>query len=207
MKRTSSLVGRPSPFHANVTVYETSDEITVRRSKRLKLSTPAEAATSHAHSSLTKPPQSREEDENAIESPRKVLLKSIGAEATQLGEASVSSTATSTADVSVRPKSKRNASPRKPRPVPTALETPHPAPPRWQEAYDTIKCMRSRIIAPVDTMGCEQAQFKETDPKVCFTCTRISMSRFHCPSDEHFLLTEPAFRYSRIAHVVVPNKG
>ena len=71
--------------------------------------------------------------------------------------------------VATASKPKRNASPRKPKPVPTALRTPHPAPPRWKEAYDTIKRMRARIVAPVDTMGCDQAQFKETDPKVRFS--------------------------------------
>jgi endonuclease-3 len=47
------------------------------------------------------------------------------------------------------------------------LSKPHPAPTRWQEQYDAIKHMRSRIAAPVDTMGCDRAQYKETDPKVC----------------------------------------
>lgn len=65
------------------------------------------------------------------------------------------------------PKRKRStAAPRKPKSIPTALETPHPAPARWQETYDTIKRMRAQIVAPVDTMGCDQAQLKETDPKV-----------------------------------------
>jgi endonuclease-3 len=57
-------------------------------------------------------------------------------------------------------------SPRKAKPIPLSLKTPHPAPPHWRETYDTIKEMRSRIVAPVDTMGCDQAQHKETDPKV-----------------------------------------
>ena len=55
--------------------------------------------------------------------------------------------------------------PRKQKSVPTALQEPHPAPERWREVYDTIKDMRSRTVAPVDTMGCDQAQFRETDPK------------------------------------------
>ena len=67
------------------------------------------------------------------------------------------------------PKSKprsKTASPKKPKPIPQALAVPHPAPPGWKDAYDTIKRMRQRIVAPVDTMGCDQAQLKETDPKV-----------------------------------------
>jgi endonuclease-3 len=63
-------------------------------------------------------------------------------------------------------KRKDTSSPRKPKPIPQSLTTPHPAPSRWQETYDTIKEMRSRITAPVDTMGCDQAQHKESDPKV-----------------------------------------
>jgi hypothetical protein len=73
-----------------------------------------------------------------------------------------------------------STSPRKAKPIPLSLETPHPAPSRWRETYDTIKEMRSRIVAPVDTMGCDQAQHKETDPKV-----RLLVSRH---LDDTFLL-------------------
>lgn len=66
----------------------------------------------------------------------------------------------------MKPK-RESASPRKPKPVPQSLAVPHPAPPRWKEAYDAIKRMRENILAPVDTMGCDQAQLKEVDPKVC----------------------------------------
>ena len=61
---------------------------------------------------------------------------------------------------------KPTKSPRKPKPVQQALKTPHPSPPNWKETYDTIKEMRSKFIAPVDTMGCDQAQLKEKNPKV-----------------------------------------
>lgn len=78
---------------------------------------------------------------------------------------------------SSQPKSKTPKSPRKPRPIAQSLEKPHPAPPRWQETYDTIKSMRSRIVAPVDTMGCDQAQLKEIEPKVSDNFV-LSYSRF-----------------------------
>jgi endonuclease-3 len=55
------------------------------------------------------------------------------------------------------------------KPVPTTLATPHPAPENWEEVYMLIRQMRSKIVAPVDTMGCDQAQFKESDPKVSRT--------------------------------------
>jgi hypothetical protein len=58
------------------------------------------------------------------------------------------------------------ASPKKFKAIPQSLATPHPPPSTWRETYDTIKDMRSRFVAPVDTMGCDRAQFKETDPKV-----------------------------------------
>lgn len=66
---------------------------------------------------------------------------------------------------------------RKQKSIPTALDKPHPAPENWREVYDTIKKMRSSIVAPVDTMGCDQAQFKETDPKVRATIlySRLSL--------------------------------
>jgi endonuclease-3 len=66
----------------------------------------------------------------------------------------------------LRSKAKVTSSPRKPKPIPQTLKIPHPAPPRWRETYDAIKEMRSHIVAPVDTMGCDQAQLKEVDPKV-----------------------------------------
>ena len=47
-----------------------------------------------------------------------------------------------------------------------ALDTPHPAPARWRETYDAIREMRARMPAPVDTMGCDTAKWKETDPRV-----------------------------------------
>ncbi|KAI0034974.1 DNA glycosylase, partial [Vararia minispora EC-137] len=54
-------------------------------------------------------------------------------------------------------------SPRKP--VRAKLDVPHPAPEHWREVYDAIKEMRSKFVAPVDTMGCALAQQHETDPK------------------------------------------
>jgi len=58
------------------------------------------------------------------------------------------------------------ASPKKPKPIKQALEKPHPAPAHWRETYDAIKEMRSRFPAPVDTMGCDTAKWKEMDPRV-----------------------------------------
>ncbi|KAK0496270.1 DNA glycosylase [Armillaria luteobubalina] len=66
-----------------------------------------------------------------------------------------------------RPKAKRtpSSSPKKPKPIPQSLATPHPAPERWREVYDSIKAMRANIVAPVDSMGSDSAQLKEKKPR------------------------------------------
>ena len=65
-------------------------------------------------------------------------------------------------------KSADSPSPKKKKSIQMALDTPHPAPANWREAYDKIKEMRQMYVAPVDTMGCATAQLREIDPKVCF---------------------------------------
>jgi len=75
-------------------------------------------------------------------------------------------------------------SPRKQKSVTKALETPHPTPPRWREAYDTIKDMRSRIVAPVDTMGCSRAQLDETTPENQRFATLVSLMLSSQTKDE-----------------------
>jgi endonuclease-3 len=73
------------------------------------------------------------------------------------------------------PKRGSSVSPKKAKPILQALVNPHPAPAKWRETYDAIREMRSRISAPVDTMGCDQAQHGETDPKArLFTFIRSS---------------------------------
>ncbi|KAF9022481.1 DNA glycosylase [Hymenopellis radicata] len=62
------------------------------------------------------------------------------------------------------PKRPKASSPKK-HPIPQSLATPHPAPDRWRETYAAIKEMRSTFVAPVDTMGCDQAQMRESNPK------------------------------------------
>jgi endonuclease III len=65
-----------------------------------------------------------------------------------------------------RLESSRRKAPKKQKPIRQSLDKPHPAPELWREQYDAIKSMRARVKAPVDTMGCDQAQNGETDPKV-----------------------------------------
>lgn len=42
----------------------------------------------------------------------------------------------------------------------------HP-PAKWEEIYDTVKEMRKRTLAPVDTMGCETLAEDRRSPRVC----------------------------------------
>ncbi|KAF9501714.1 DNA glycosylase [Pleurotus eryngii] len=75
-------------------------------------------------------------------------------------------------------------SPRKPRAIQQSLDKPHPAPEHWRETYDAIKEMRSKIVAPVDTMGCDQAQYKETEPKNQRFATLVSLMLSSQTKDE-----------------------
>ncbi|SCV69483.1 BQ2448_2503 [Microbotryum intermedium] len=56
----------------------------------------------------------------------------------------------------LKKKIKKEPSPRKPTPFVVKLHKAHPEPKRWREAYEIIRKQRKRIVAPVDTMGCEQ---------------------------------------------------
>lgn len=47
------------------------------------------------------------------------------------------------------------------------IKTEPPA--HWEKMYDAVKEMRSRIPAPVDTMGCERLADGASTPKVCFS--------------------------------------
>ena len=143
MKRTAdnALVGKPSPFHSGVTLFE-SGPSTPRRSKRLKTEPDAESQSLFATEEVKK---------TTVGKKRGPRIKVEQAEPAL--------------EVETKP-ARKSASPRKPKPVPQALEVPHPAPHKWKEQYYTIKTMREHIVAPVDTMGCEQAQLKEVDPRV-----------------------------------------
>lgn len=159
-RKASSILARPSPYHSSVTLYEASEEATtVRRSKRLK---PEPGSDSTTPASETAP---RATDADASASTPKKAPRTRTVKTLKVEEEATSSNTLATPEPAKRKRSTA-ASPRKPKPIPTALETPHPAPARWRETYDTIKRMRARIVAPVDTMGCDQAQLKETDPKV-----------------------------------------
>ncbi|KII93905.1 hypothetical protein PLICRDRAFT_409015 [Plicaturopsis crispa FD-325 SS-3] len=85
---------------------------------------------------------------------------------------------------------------RKVKAIPQFLENPHPAPVKWKETYDTIKKQRSRIVAPVDTMGCDQAHAKESDPKSQRFSTLVSLMLSSQTKDE---VTDAAVKKLRAA--------
>lgn len=149
MKRNASpvLLGIPSQYHPSVTLYEPSAE-PPRRSKRIKVKEEVEVVLPR----IT-------ESKKAASTQKRVKKTVLKVEE----EGTTGST--------IAPRlSTPSTSPRKAKPIPQFLAVPHPAPTGWKEAYDAIKQMREHIVAPVDTMGCEQAQYKETDPRV-----RLSM--------------------------------
>lgn len=172
-KRSASpvgLIGKPSPFHASVTLFAantssvnsndaptTDPSIMLRRSKRIKLEKNYDVddvaipkLESDGHDGPS-PPRKRKARSNVVASSSSVKLEEVDFEITTVPSK----------------KPKKQVSPRRPKPIQQSLAVPHPAPLRWREAYDTIKRMRANIVAPVDTMGCDQAQLKEVDPKVC----------------------------------------
>ncbi|KAK0225080.1 DNA glycosylase [Armillaria nabsnona] len=97
-----------------------------------------------------------------------------------------------------RSKVKRSpsSSPKKPKPIPQSLATPHPAPERWREVYDAIKAMRSNIVAPVDSMGCDSAQLKEKEPQNQRYATLVSLMLSSQTKDE---VTDAAVKQLRAA--------
>jgi endonuclease-3 len=87
-----------------------------------------------------------------------------------------------------------SASPHKPKAIKLALDKPHPAPAHWRETYDAIKEMRARFPAPVDTMGCDTAKWKETDPRVRHArYARISFLEYRLLTDTATPLFNPRF--------------
>ncbi|KAI0806723.1 DNA glycosylase [Fomes fomentarius] len=176
MTRSGSLLGRPSQFSTRVTIYEPTNllrEATPRRSKRLRNTSDAEDAPNNAPQSpkgvgtgspTTSPSRKRVKVAKGLKTERQEELASSPSE--------------------ILPKPKPVPSPRKTKRIPTSLETPHPAPLRWRETYDTIKRMRGRIVAPVDTMGCDRAQLKEAEPKNQRFSTLVSLMLSSQTKDE-----------------------
>jgi len=142
-RRLTRLAAKSSPYHAAVTLYEAQDDAgpstSRRRYTRSTRTKPEDIAAEGTANELPLSKSKKERLEPKVEAVMTVVLA----------------------------EGVKHRSPKKPKKIPQSLDVPHPSPERWKEAYDSIKEMRSRITAPVDTMGCDQAQWKEQDPKVC----------------------------------------
>lgn len=143
MRNSTRLKARASPYHTSVTLYEDQGSYSAgpsespRRSKRIKFEVKTETLV---------------DLEDAVPATPNLEVRKL--------------TTTTIVSEGLPSPTKAIRYPRKVKPIQQSLAVPHPAPLNWRQTYDTIQEMRSRIVAPVDTMGCDQAQFKETDPKV-----------------------------------------
>ncbi|KAL4263582.1 Endonuclease III [Pleurotus pulmonarius] len=170
--RITRLAARASPYHPSVTLFEAKDPTN---------STPDVdnvAEASKTSPSTPRRPRARrvKVEEDVVDIEDMVVIKSET-------EADPSSLAESSKVKKSKP-STRVKSPRKPKAIQQSLDKPHPAPEHWKETYDAIKEMRSKIVAPVDTMGCDQAQYKETEPKNQRFATLVSLMLSSQTKDE-----------------------
>lgn len=78
-------------------------------------------------------------------------------------------------------KSSPAKSPRKPKAIKLELDTPHPAPERWEECLEILTKQRATLRAPVDTMGCTEAGKLESEEGRVDTDARVSC--VHATSD------------------------
>lgn len=143
--RITRLTGRSSPYNTSVTLFE------------------ADSVDTENHAS----PRRSKRVKLEVEELEATIQHEEGGKLTPTGPVA-SGSGSST------PKKQASKSPRKPKLIQQSLAVPHPAPEKWQETYTTIKRMRAQIVAPVDTMGCDQAQHKEEDPKVSTSVSRLS---------------------------------
>ncbi|KZT11151.1 DNA glycosylase [Laetiporus sulphureus 93-53] len=171
------LIGRPSPYHPSVTLFQPNSEpsssptvpLTTRRSpRRQKIVKREDSMDSTEKSTVTG-------DTSALTN--STVLKSPKA-------ATASTSSDVKPDSTTHAKASQGGSPRKRKSASQASGAFHPAPPRWREAYDKIKEMRSRVVAPVDTMGCGRAQLFETIPKNQRFATLVSLMLSSQTKDE-----------------------
>ncbi|KAI9570752.1 DNA glycosylase [Boletus coccyginus] len=175
--RLTRLAAKASPYHHAVMLYEAglpdseglAGPSTPRRSHRIKQDPDAEVPELDVQSDT--------------EQPRTVSKKKT--EEPSLRRKSVRTDADVPDSDGPSPKKRaRLTSKPKPRAVLQSLDVPHPAPARWADAYAAIKAMRSRVVAPVDTMGCDQAQLRERDPKNQRFATLVSLMLSSQTKDE-----------------------
>lgn len=188
--RLTRLAAKASPYHSAVTLYEAASQdkvdseaqaqaqagsSTLRRSSRVKHE-PTDPETSGSV---------LDEPDNGTTQARTVAAKTKGAPLQKKVKTEIPDSDAADHGASRGKSAKKPTS--KPKAIPQALDVPHPAPDKWADAYAAIKEMRSRIVAPVDTMGCDQAQLREREPKVggigflVVTCTLCRILLVPCP--------------------------
>ena len=150
--KSSRLTSHVSQDNAAVTIFELSSheddiEDSPRRSKRVKTQDNMEIPRPEFKSNLNK----FTHNDALADKPKKSWQGGVNATASS----STLPGSSSRRDI--------QASPKKFKAIPQSLAIPHPSPSTWKETYDTIKDMRSRFVAPVDTMGCDRPQLKETE--------------------------------------------
>ncbi|KAK1217671.1 alpha,alpha-trehalase nth1 [Marasmius sp. AFHP31] len=154
-RSSKRLASKASPFNSSVTLFEleTSTE-TERPAKRVKLE-------EHDDSEFVQGSSQDLAPELAEETPKK---KGRARKTTSVVVENKETILTSP-----------SKSPRKQKPIRQSLEKPHPAPENWQEVYEKIREMRKHVVAPVDTMGCDQAQSVEQNPQNKRFTTLVSL--------------------------------
>ncbi|KAK7040261.1 alpha,alpha-trehalase nth1 [Paramarasmius palmivorus] len=176
MTRSTRLAAKASPYHSAVTLFEIdSSASTARPAKRSRI-------YKEEHEDIEQPSTKASEDASDY---------SDNAPLPSKNQKRKRKTA-STNDSSKSP----SKSPRKQKPIPQSLEKPHPAPENWKVVYEKIREMRKDIVAPVDTMGCDQAQLKEVDPKNRRFSTLVSLMLSSQTKDE---VTDAAVSQLRVA--------
>ncbi|KAF9009596.1 DNA glycosylase [Cyathus striatus] len=167
--RETRFTARQSPYHSSVTLLEAEAQDppdSPRRSKRIKteiaVKEEVEERIADLEDLIPNTPQKTKAKPRATKIKKEVVEK--------VEEDDVSAVKT---ERSLTTSAKKGA--KKQKPIQQSLDVPHPAPERWREVYDLIKEMRSTVVAPVDTMGCEQSKFGETEPTNRRFATLVSL--------------------------------
>ncbi|KAK1215676.1 alpha,alpha-trehalase nth1 [Marasmius sp. AFHP31] len=154
-RSSKRLASKASPFNSSVTLFELEASTeTERPTKRVKLE-------EHDDSEFVQGSSQDLAPELAEETPKK---KARARKTTSVVVENKGTILTSP-----------SKSPRKQKPIRQSLDKPHPAPENWQEVYKKIREMRKHVVAPVDTMGCDQAQSVEQNPQNKRFTTLVSL--------------------------------
>jgi endonuclease III len=158
--RIANLVAHASPYSSSVTIYEAAPPL-----KRVKLEEGTD--TPDLEDAPTGAPPRSRKAEGTTPQKRNTSSRRVKVEPVFPDLEDLTPPPKKTPPPNLEPGTSPSPSKKRASKLPLrALVQAHPAPPRWRETYDAIRDMRARVVAPVDTMGCEQAQVNERDPKV-----------------------------------------